>query len=100
MDSIDLEQEQLRHKTFLSMFRILLIFGIPAIVSYFLGGWIDTTYDMKPYGTLSVLGVAFLLSWTLTIRMYFQIDRAFRELRQKQEARENDENEKKTHKQQ
>jgi len=73
------------------MFRILLIFGIPALVAYFLGGWIDTTYHMKPYGTLAVLGVAFVLSWTLTIRMYFKIDKAFRELRQKQEMQEKEE---------
>jgi len=88
MDILDQEQERLRHKSFLLMFRILVIFGIPAVLAYFSGLWLDTRFDMRPYGSLMALGVAVVCSWTITIRMYLRIDKEFRELRKKMEARD------------
>jgi len=88
MDDLDQQQEILRHKTFLLMFRILLVFGIPAALAYFAGSWLDKTYDMRPYGSLIALGVALVISWTITIRIYLTVDKEFRELRKKMDARD------------
>ncbi|EKD67300.1 MAG: hypothetical protein ACD_48C00486G0001 [uncultured bacterium] len=88
MDELDQQQEVLRHKTFLLMFRILLIFGIPAVLAYFAGGWLDKSYDMRPYGSLMALGVAIVTSWTITIRIYLKVDKEFRELRKKMDERD------------
>lgn len=69
-----------QHKTFVLMFHILLIFGIPAILAYFVGRHLDTTYSIRPYGTLAVLGIAFVTSWTLVFRMYFRLERERKEI--------------------
>ena len=69
------------------MFRILLIFGIPAAFAYFIGKWIDTTYEMRPYGTLAVLAVAFISSWAMVIRIYKKLTKEFAAL-QKEEEKE------------
>lgn len=76
------------HKTFKLMIRVAIIFAIPAFVAYFVGRWVDARYDIRPYGTLAVLGVSFIGSWTVVIRMYLNIDRAFRALREKEEEEE------------
>jgi hypothetical protein len=67
--------DEFQHKTFVLMFRVLLIFGIPAIAAYFVGDWLDTSYDMRPYGSLAALAVSFIISWALVFRMYFALER-------------------------
>ena len=84
--TLEEQKEALVHKSFVLMFRILLIFGIPAAAAFFIGRWLDTTYDMRPYGSMAVLAVAFILSWTLVIRMYKSMTKAFADLAQKEEA--------------
>ncbi len=87
--SIEKRREELTHKTFLMMFRILIIFGLPAIIAYFAGKWFDTTYNIRPNGTLATLAIAFITSWALTIRMYLKLDKAFKDLRKEEEEEEN-----------
>jgi len=86
MANISQEKDALMHKTWLLMIRIAFIFGIPAAIAYFVGKYIDTTYDMRPNGTLAVLAVSFVFSWVLTIREYKKLSRAFRELEQREDA--------------
>jgi hypothetical protein len=83
--TIEQKKEELTHKTFLLMFRILIIFGIPAIVGFFIGKYLDTTYDIRPYGTLGILLTTFLFSWLLTIRMYINIRKEFKVLEAEEE---------------
>lgn len=78
--SLAKKREDLHQKTFLMMFRILLFFAIPAIAAFFAGRYIDITYDMRPYGSLMALGIAFILSWTLIIRMYLGVNNEYKEL--------------------
>ncbi|PIR04147.1 MAG: hypothetical protein COV59_03105 [Candidatus Magasanikbacteria bacterium CG11_big_fil_rev_8_21_14_0_20_39_34] len=59
------------------MFQILAIFALPALAAFFIGKWIDTTYSIKPYGTLSILLISFILSWVLTIRIYLKLQRQY-----------------------
>lgn len=86
MKSTAQKREELTHKTFLMMFRVLVIFGIPAAAGYFIGKWIDTTYDIRPYGTLGTLAVTFTFSWALVIRMYMKLTKEFAALRAEEEA--------------
>lgn len=67
--------EEFQHKTFVLMFRVLLMFGIPAILGYFIGDWLDQTYNIRPYGSLATLAVSFFISWVLVFRMYFSLER-------------------------
>ena len=83
--TIEQKKEELTHKTFLLMFRILVIFGIPAIAGFFIGKYLDITYDIRPYGTLGVLLTTFLFSWILTIRMYIKIRQEFKVLEAEEE---------------
>lgn len=84
------KREELLHRTWMSMLKILVIFGIPAAIGFFVGRWIDQTYDMRPYGTLAVLAATFLFSWVLVIRMYQNLMREFRKL-DEQEQKEKEE---------
>ena len=86
--SISQEREQLLKKTFHMMFRVALIFGIPAIMAYFIGSWVDGRWNIRPYGTLSVLAVAFITSWAFVIHMYIQLDQQFRNLREREQREE------------
>ena len=70
------------------MFRILIIFGLPAILGYFVGEWVDTRYSMRPTGTLLVLLVTFVFSWTVTIRMYLTLDKERKEIEALEESEE------------
>jgi len=73
---------ELTHKTFLIMFRLLFVFAIPAIAAYFVGRWIDQTYDWRPYGSLLALAVSFIISWALVIRIYLSLEKEFKQLRE------------------
>ncbi|PIT86944.1 MAG: hypothetical protein COU33_00395 [Candidatus Magasanikbacteria bacterium CG10_big_fil_rev_8_21_14_0_10_43_6] len=84
--TVEERKEALVHRTFVLMFRILLIFGLPAIAAFFIGRWIDTTYEIRPKGTLAVLGSAFVLSWTLVIRIYTKLSAQFRALQHEEES--------------
>lgn len=69
-----------QHKTFVLMFRILVIFGAPAAIAFFVGRHFDTTYDIRPYGSLAVLAVAFVFSWFLIFRMYMKLEKERKEI--------------------
>jgi len=85
--TLEQRKEELLHKTFMLMFRILVIFGIPAAAGYFLGQTIDQHFDIRPHGTLAVLFCTFCFSWVLMIRMYVKLRNEFKEL-EKQEKEE------------
>ncbi len=85
LHSIQQKREELTHKTFTLMFRILIIFGIPAILAYFSGAWLDSTYGIRPYGTLAVLAVAFVSSWYGVLRIYQSLQKQYRELDKQEE---------------
>lgn len=85
MASLAERKAALTHRTFLLMFRILLIFGIPAFGAYFLGSWLDTALDARPWGTLASLIAAFALSWTATIVLYIRINREYNAIAREEE---------------
>lgn len=68
--TIEERKRKLMHKTYKMMFGILLIFGIPAVPAFFAGRWLDTTYDIRPNGSILMIVVAAVISWTIMIRLY------------------------------
>lgn len=85
MGTVQQDREALTNRTFRLMLQILVIFGVPAGIAFFVGRWIDTTYDIRPNGTLAVLGVSFVLSWGITIMLYRKISREFKELEKREQ---------------
>ena len=90
---MDIEQrrEQLTHKTFLMMFHILWVVGIPAVGAFYGGRWLDTTYNMRPAGSMIASAIALVISWIILIKMYKRMTAQYKELRieeQKQEEAE------------
>ena len=74
------------------MFRILLVFGIPAIGAFFLGRWADATYNMRPYGSmLAILGAA-AISWAITIRIYINLTKEYKKLDKLEKEKEKTDN--------
>lgn len=85
--SMDLQERKSRimRKTYAAMFMILVIFGIPAILAYFVGAWLDTTYSIRPMGSVAAIVVAAIVSWTILIRIYLKLSREIRKI-EKEEA--------------
>lgn len=88
---IERKREELTHKTFLMMFHILWVVGIPAIGAFFGGRWLDTTYDIRPNGSILASVIALIISWTILIKMYKNITAEYRKLRTEEENQENTE---------
>lgn len=85
MSEISKERASLNYKMWLIMIKIAFIFGIPAGIGYFIGKYLDERFAMRPNGTLIVLFVTFILSWTMTVLEYKKIARQFKELDEKEE---------------
>ncbi|MBT4941792.1 MAG: AtpZ/AtpI family protein [Candidatus Magasanikbacteria bacterium] len=91
MPEMSTKKEVLVHKTFMLMFRILLLFGIPVAIAYFAGKEIDLHYSIRPYGTLACLLASFIFSWVLVVRLYIKLNKEFAAL-----AKEESEQQKET----
>ncbi len=91
MKELEKQKEALMHKSFTMMFRVALIFGLPAAAAFFVGRYLDTTYSIRPWGSVGVLAVTFLGSWIAVIKMYLKLDKELREFRQKEDEAEEQE---------
>lgn len=84
-DEIERRRGNLTHKTFLMMFHIFWVVGLPAIGAYFGGRWLDTEYNMRPYGSFIASFIAMIISWTILIKMYKGITKEYRILREEED---------------
>lgn len=85
--TIEEKREALIHKTFVMMFRILAIFGIPAAIAFFLGNHLDTTYNGGNHKYIFIcLAVSFITSWVFMIRVYISITKEFAALKKEEQA--------------
>ena len=85
MSSVEKRREALTHKTFILSLSVLGIFGVPAIIGFFVGRWVDVSYGVRPYGSMAVLAVTFLFSWVLIIRLYLKLTKEFAKIREDEE---------------
>lgn len=79
-------------KIYTAMFQVLVIFGLPAIFAFFIGRALDARHDIRPLGSVAALGVSFIFSWIIVIRMYRRLDKE-RKAIEAQEAAEAEGNE-------
>lgn len=69
------------HRIFYLMLQILVIFGVPAAIAYFLGAWLDARLETGSKTLqFTSLGVAFVTSWVITIMKYRKIDKELKRL--------------------
>jgi len=64
------------------------VVGIPAAGVFFAGRWLDTTYAMRPYGSVIASIVSLVISWTLLIYMYKRISNEYRLLKEEEQKQQ------------
>jgi len=77
------EREKYRQRAFLMMLEVGVIIAIPAFLALFLGKYIDKTNKAGNTFTLSLLAVAFILSWIIIIKKYISFTRKIKEIDRK-----------------
>ncbi len=80
LEQLHAQREQYRSKAFMMLVQLIAIFGVPAFAAVFFGKRLDAQYDTGRQWQLLLLAVAFVLSWTVTIRMFIKLDRKAREV--------------------
>ncbi len=83
--SVKRQKQDFMHRMHMMMFKILLIFGIPAGIAYGVGQWLDGKYFEGRNGSMLALGVAFVLSWSITLYLYSKLEKERREIELKEE---------------
>ena len=84
LENLKEQKENYRSRAFKMMLEIGLIIALPAIVAFFAGKYFDarSVENAKTY-TLLLLGLAFILSWTIIIYKYVQFDKKVKEIDRK-----------------
>jgi uncharacterized membrane protein len=67
-------REKYRHSFFLMTFETIFIFGIPALLGYFIGIYLKNTYYISKYIQILILLPMFILSWLILIKRYKNLD--------------------------
>ncbi|MGB0757256.1 MAG: hypothetical protein ACPGO5_02245 [Patescibacteria group bacterium] len=77
-------REEYRAKIFRMMLYIAIIFGVPAVAAFWIGGALDLRFETggNTY-RLILLGCAFVLSWVWVARMYVRLNKESKEIEQK-----------------
>lgn len=83
------QKKSLERRTYQLMFKILIIFGAPAAIAFFLGQWIDARFQLDQLGSMAALLCSFVFSWIITIRLYLMLEKERKEI-EAQEASEQD----------
>ena len=71
--------KRFRNNTISIAYKILGIFGIPAIGGFVIGRFADSQFNIAPYGSLGAFAVAFVLSWVMVFRVYQKTMQDFKE---------------------
>ncbi|GAB4284108.1 MAG: hypothetical protein Kow0081_1090 [Candidatus Dojkabacteria bacterium] len=79
-------QSKFKRNTYTSAIGLFILFSITAVVGAFVGNFVDNHFDIKPYGSLMVLFVFYIISWTMALFIYSQIKNAAKEEKDKQLA--------------
>lgn len=72
---LEKQREDFHHRIFVRLFEIFVIFGVPAVVAFFGGGYLDGLYGHQRKFKLIALPIAFIFSWVIMVIRYTQIDR-------------------------
>ena len=81
---IDVMRENYRAKVFRMMLHIAVIFGVPAVIAFWGGGWMDVRFSSGgDTWRVSALGLAFVFSWVLVFRLYNKLNKESKEIEAK-----------------
>lgn len=86
MSDFKAKKEEISQKTLRLMLQIAFIFAIPAFLAFFVGRWIDDTYNIDQKGTLFCLLISFIFSWFLVIREYKKINSELTEIKKQEDV--------------
>lgn len=64
------KRDDVSQKAFSMMFRVLAYLLLPALAGVGVGKWLDMRFATEKMWSLILLGIAFILSWTLIILDY------------------------------
>lgn len=59
-----------KNNTYRLALKFLVIFGIIAVIGAFVGHYIDTQFDIKPYGSFGILFISYLFTWSYILKVY------------------------------
>ncbi len=76
-------RESYRHKAFMMMFEILVIFGLPAVIGFFLGSYIRELYSLGKWVQVVVLLPMLAISWVVLIVRYRSLDKELKDVNRK-----------------
>jgi len=62
------EQEQLTQRMSVLVLQSIFIFGVPAVLGYFTGAYLESRGVVKVIAYVSPLTLTFILSWTILMR--------------------------------
>ncbi len=62
--------DRLSRKTVIIVITFLLVFGIPAVLAALIGNTIDERLGIKPFGSLALLAVSYVIGWSFAIKTY------------------------------
>lgn len=66
-ETAEQRKKRLNKQTYDLFFRITLMLAIPAVISVFVGKFVDSSFDIKPYGSLITFAVFNILTWVALI---------------------------------
>ncbi len=72
-------REAVRHRIFTSMFEMLFIIGLPALVGFLLGEYLMQNFGWGKWAQVVTLLLALAFSWLVIIKRYRKFDRELKE---------------------
>lgn len=87
-DELVVRHRNLQNKLYMMLIEILGIFGIPAVLAFFIGRSVDTQMDTTGHtATIVLLVIAFVTSWIILIRRVRTISKELKNVEQELKER-------------
>lgn len=71
--------ERVKRGTYKTALIVFVIFGISSAIAAVFGNYLDETYDIKPFGTIGIMILLYVLSWAVVAQVYIQMRDEMRE---------------------
>ncbi|MDP3902186.1 MAG: hypothetical protein Q8Q21_01195 [bacterium] len=75
LKELEQRRDEFHHRVFVRLFEIFVIFGAPAAIAFFVGGYFDGLYEHQRKFKIIALAAAFVISWAIMAKRYIQIDK-------------------------
>jgi uncharacterized membrane protein (DUF485 family) len=71
------------HRLFYMMLEFFVIFGVPALIAFFLGDHLDNYFDSGRLWKIVLLAIAFVISWIIVVIRVRKITKELKALDEK-----------------